>query len=107
MRYFRSLNLSLSLKRTSPWPVIYINGKWKKLSSVISTTATESQIAILVRSRTALTRFGSDDGFAYQSPPPPYFKRAMVKVHSCEYMVSGKAIKARQNSNNKKCNFIN
>ena len=59
---------------------MYRNGKWKRRSSSILTVAMESQTGMEVRALVSFTRFGREEGLAYQSPPPSYFNCAMVKL---------------------------
>ena len=56
--------------------------KWMIPESIVLrlTRASVASTFSVVRSLIALSRFGMLDGFAYQSPPPSYCRRAMVSL---------------------------
>src|SRR5262245_30772555 len=62
-----------------PCPQANTNGYWNRAAAPGSTTVSLSPpTGIEVRSRTPRSRFTSDVRSSYQSPPPPYLRRAMV-----------------------------
>src|SRR5687768_8951381 len=63
----------------TPWPVTWRNGWSQSRSSVSLMRASVGSTFRLVRSLMAFSRFGMLDGFAYQSPPPSYCRRAIVR----------------------------
>ena len=78
-RYSRRRRASSSVKRMLPCPVMNRKGMSYRSSPRSVTVFSCGPASMVVRSSTSLSRFLREDGFEYQSPPPPYLTLPMTK----------------------------
>ena len=61
---------------------MYRNGYARRFSSVSDTTFSSLKVFTPVRRSNSASQLGMDEGSAYQSPPPPYLRRATRTLYS-------------------------
>ena len=66
----------------------------KKQQEVTDKQPSRRAVTMPRRSRTAARRLGNEDGLAYQSPPPPYWRRATVMESVWPSPIEGNASRA-------------